>query len=238
MDKNEKQAISGQGGRPTREVSEQIGQRILDAASLLLLRDGYEATSMDAVALQAGVSKRTLYTRFPAKSQLFEAVVSDVLDHKLRLLEEDREGEDQKAQGGLNDQLLSFAGRLHRIILVPEIIGLERVIISEAKQFPELADRVLRRLGELAVRRLYDLILPFLPSDGRSEQLMYKDAEIFLVMVVLPPLRNALLGRSEVGLAGVDKDFIERAVDLFVKGVQSDCRLSASTHSMVIAERA
>ncbi|MBM7049205.1 TetR/AcrR family transcriptional regulator [Rhizobium lusitanum] len=224
MGKNEKRIISGQGGRPTRVVSEQIARRILDAAGLLLLRDGYEVTSMDAVAMQAGVSKRTLYTRFPAKSQLFEAVVSDVLDHKLQLLEAN-----QEVHGDLYDQLLTFADQLHRIVLAPEIIGLERVVISEAKQFPELADRVLRRLGEIAVRRLYELIYPFLPSDGRGERLMYKDAEIFLVMVVLPPLRNALLGRSEAGLGGVNRDFIERAIDLFVRGVQSDYSLSPST---------
>ncbi|WP_210188348.1 TetR family transcriptional regulator [Bosea sp. OK403] len=30
---------------------------------------------MDAVSAEAGVSRRRLYTRFPAKSQLFEAVI-------------------------------------------------------------------------------------------------------------------------------------------------------------------
>ncbi|CAN5144369.1 N/A [soil metagenome] len=215
------QQLAPQGGRPTRAVSEQIERRILDGAALLLLRDGYEETSMDAVAAEAGISKRTLYTRFPAKSQLFEAVIGDVVEQKMQLV-----ATGQEEDISLGDELLAFAAQLHRIILVPEIIGLERVVISEAKHFPELAGRVLRRLGEIAIRQLYDIIRPALPNDRRSDALIYKDAEIFLALVVLPPMRNALLGRSAAGPYGVDRVFIARAVEIFVKGIRSGDGLS------------
>jgi TetR/AcrR family transcriptional regulator of autoinduction and epiphytic fitness len=38
-------------------------------------RLGYDATSMDAIAASAGVSKRTVYNHFPGKEDLFAAIL-------------------------------------------------------------------------------------------------------------------------------------------------------------------
>ena len=50
-------------------------RRIVDAARRLFIRDGYVATSLAAVALEAGVAERTLYVRFRTKALLFQRVV-------------------------------------------------------------------------------------------------------------------------------------------------------------------
>ena len=50
-------------------------RRIIDAARRLFIRDGYVATSLAAVALEAGVAERTLYVRFRTKALLFQRVV-------------------------------------------------------------------------------------------------------------------------------------------------------------------
>lgn len=47
--------------------------RILDAATHAFLAEGYEATSIDAIATSAGISKKTFYARFASKADLFEA---------------------------------------------------------------------------------------------------------------------------------------------------------------------
>jgi AcrR family transcriptional regulator len=47
---------------------------LVDAARELFAADGYGATSLDAVALKAGVTKGALYHHFDGKRQLFEAV--------------------------------------------------------------------------------------------------------------------------------------------------------------------
>src|SRR5258705_8505931 len=48
---------------------------ILDAAVEVLLGEGYEAASMEVVAKQAGVSRRTLFNQFETKEALFSAAV-------------------------------------------------------------------------------------------------------------------------------------------------------------------
>src|SRR5437879_5032155 len=63
------------GGRPSRLEAAQLAEKILDVATGLFLTQGFGATSIDAVAEQARISKRTFYHRFRDKADLFEAVV-------------------------------------------------------------------------------------------------------------------------------------------------------------------
>lgn len=197
-------------------MSEQISRRILLAAAELFLRDGYEGTSMDAVAGRAGLSKRTLYTRFPAKAGLFEAVVGDVIESKLQLLEVAH-----AATTPFREQLLAFAEQLLSIVIVPEVVGLERVVTGEAKQFPDVASRLHQRLGDHVIRLLCELIGRFEPADRRDETLIRKDAEIFLAMVILPSLRKAVLFQTRPSVDDIDRAFIERAVEIFTRGMKA-----------------
>ena len=49
--------------------------QIIDAAEELLLRDGYESTTMAAIARQAGVSSNAVYWYFPGKDDLLAEVL-------------------------------------------------------------------------------------------------------------------------------------------------------------------
>ncbi|WP_374538820.1 TetR/AcrR family transcriptional regulator [Chitinimonas taiwanensis] len=51
-------------------------QRLLEAARVHFLAHGYERASLDAIARESGVSKMTIYSYFPSKRALFEAVIS------------------------------------------------------------------------------------------------------------------------------------------------------------------
>jgi len=50
-------------------------QQILDAAAAVIIRLGYDKTSMRDIAEQAGASRRTVYLYFKGKEQLFEALL-------------------------------------------------------------------------------------------------------------------------------------------------------------------
>ena len=63
------------GGRPSSEQAALLGDRILDVAADWFLTEGYGATSIEAVAQRAKISKRTFYHRFPDKAALFDETV-------------------------------------------------------------------------------------------------------------------------------------------------------------------
>jgi AcrR family transcriptional regulator len=63
-------------GRPV-GGSEQKRTAIVAAALRLFLRDGFERTSVDAIAAEAGVSKRTIYNHYGDKESLFLSVIED-----------------------------------------------------------------------------------------------------------------------------------------------------------------
>ncbi len=64
-------------GRPTADRAAAISQSILAAATELFLANGFEGTTMDAIAVRAGVRKSTLYKRGIDKMALMRAVVKD-----------------------------------------------------------------------------------------------------------------------------------------------------------------
>ncbi len=57
-----------------------MGERILEAAESLLIRQGIRATTLDQVVARLGISKKTLYDHFPSKDALVEAVLTRFLD--------------------------------------------------------------------------------------------------------------------------------------------------------------
>lgn len=203
-------------GRPPRVVSDQITSRLLKASAHLFLRHGYEKTSMDAVAAKAGISKRTLYSRFPSKAELFEVVVNSVLERSIRSFKEA-----PTELAAFADALREFATNLLEALLVVDVIALERVVVGEAGQFPDLAARLHARFKDYIVDLLADLIIHFEPADRRARADVHRDAELFLAMVALPPLRRAVLFQSKPGLTDEDRQAIDRAVEIFVKGARS-----------------
>lgn len=57
-------------------------QQLLETARLVFARAGFYETSMNEVAIEAGVTKPVLYQHFASKRDLFEAVLDDV-GHRL-----------------------------------------------------------------------------------------------------------------------------------------------------------
>lgn len=60
-------------GSDTRRVPKR--QQLIDGAYKVFMEHGFEGASVDEIARAAGASKATLYSYFPDKRQLFEAVV-------------------------------------------------------------------------------------------------------------------------------------------------------------------
>lgn len=62
-------------GRPTKEDAAAIADRVLDGARAAFCRDGIDGALMDEIAAKIGVTKHTIYRRYPSKIALLDAVV-------------------------------------------------------------------------------------------------------------------------------------------------------------------
>lgn len=69
-----------QARRTQAERTEATVTALVDAARELFAQDGYAATSLDAVAARARVTKGAVYHHFQGKQQLFEAVFAREVD--------------------------------------------------------------------------------------------------------------------------------------------------------------
>jgi TetR/AcrR family transcriptional regulator, mexJK operon transcriptional repressor len=114
---------------------------IARAALELFVRDGYERTSVDAIAAEAGVSKRTVYSHYADKERLFLAVIEETYDglmaqaRDLADRELDRPGDArQRLTGFITSVVQAIAGSDQRSALI-------RLVISEAPRFPALASQ-------------------------------------------------------------------------------------------------
>ncbi|MEO0613750.1 MAG: helix-turn-helix domain-containing protein, partial [Pseudomonadota bacterium] len=62
-------------GAAPKEANDVKEHAIIDAARQSFLAKGFDAASMDEIALLANVSKRTVYNRFRSKEALFAAAI-------------------------------------------------------------------------------------------------------------------------------------------------------------------
>ena len=177
----------GRGGRPSRQQSAQLADRILDVAEKLFLGHGFGATSIEAVAKQAGISKRTFYHRFSGKERLFEAVVRRLIERWLPPFDGG-----MLAPPDLMDALQGTADYMLKIALTTEALALHRLVVHEAQRFPNLA-RIMHDLGAASgIERIANHLEPRI----RSGELRALDprflAEQFILSVVTGPQRRAL----------------------------------------------
>lgn len=79
-------------GRPSVAEAEQISGKILDAAWDVLLAEGFESFTYDRVARHARIGKATIYSRFPGKYDLMQALLRRRLDQRREFIMEQGAG--------------------------------------------------------------------------------------------------------------------------------------------------
>src|SRR5262245_26635263 len=121
-------------GRPTIAEAEKLEERLRKAAVEAFLQHGFDGTTMEGIARAAGISKRTLYARYPDKHALFAAVVTTPLMHQPH-----RDPDFEVTPDDLEAGLMAIARAALARALDPEIVRLGRMAMAEAKRFPEFA---------------------------------------------------------------------------------------------------
>ena len=165
-------------GRPRRGEVDSIEGELLDAALHEFLRSGYGGTSMARIVRVLGISKTTLYSRFPTKSELFRAIVS-------RQVELQSASSFLKANGqwlDLGIGLRAYAHRALEISLEGEVLQVNRLIFSEAPRFPELGAAAAER-NRQGVRSIAEFIVGCAERDGVPCRDPVGIAEAFILML-------------------------------------------------------
>lgn len=131
-----------ESGRTGRGPSVDKRRRILDAAFVLFLAEGYAATTLEQVAATAGVSRQTVYAHFGGeepgvKASLFTAMVedrvgmADLAAHSLETV--------MPQTDDLERDLAEYVRHHLRVVLTPDLVRLRRMILGEVERFPGLA---------------------------------------------------------------------------------------------------
>jgi AcrR family transcriptional regulator len=170
--------------------------KILEAATQLFLKVGYEQASIDSILLQSGGSKSTLYAYFPTKEDLFRSVIDKVVDNDV--------GAALDVRGNARVVLTGFAVQRLRAVLAPRHRAVLGVVIAERERFPDLA----RIYCERGPRKSQLQLAAYLEMLRRHEVLSIDDAaeaaDLFIGMlfqrwhqqlfyVALPPPSEALV---------------------------------------------
>ena len=139
---------------PRRRRKDARPQELLAAALSLFVEKGFAATRAEEVALRAGVSKGTLYLYYPSKEELLKAVISHNLSERIA------EGADLAAahQGSAAVLLRTVLVDWWRQLYDSPASGVFKLVITEARTFPEIADYYAREVLDPAHRLLGGIV--------------------------------------------------------------------------------
>ncbi len=185
-------------------------ETVTRAARQLFLQQGFSATSMDAIAKEAGVSKATLYAYFPSKETLFASLIQADCEEFTRALPQPDLSE------GLYPALRRFAHQYAKVFIERKDIALVRAIANESGRFPELG-RLFYESGPLAtIKRLARFL-----DEAKAQGLLDFEDSIVTATQFLSLIRGERPLLTVLGIAGTDQHVFDREIEsglaLFLK---------------------
>ncbi|MEL6562957.1 MAG: TetR/AcrR family transcriptional regulator [Pseudomonadota bacterium] len=129
--------------------------RILRAARALFLRDGFDGTSVEAIAREAGVSKVTVYGHFGTLSALLEAVVETEARAINRAL-----SAHPISEGPPETRLTDFGLYLMALLRRHDAHELEHLVSARARDQPNLPQTYFRSGPARGMKMIADLLRP------------------------------------------------------------------------------
>lgn len=185
---------------------------IIEAARKTFLARGYDAASMDAIALVAGVSKRTVYNRFRSKEELFAATIDESCRHILPV-----DIETIETSLPPREFVRELSRRFLRGILEPEAIALRRIASFESLRSPGLGKTYL----EHGPRYMAKTCAPILERLAARGAIRVDDPQRAIwqlgALITEPLFTNALLGELPTDLDAAIEAQVESGLDAFFK---------------------
>ncbi|HSA87797.1 MAG TPA: TetR/AcrR family transcriptional regulator [Nitrospira sp.] len=165
-------------------------RKVIAVARRQFLAHGFRSVSMDDLAAELGMSKKTLYGCFPSKTSLIEAVLKD----KLGEVEADM---GQLAKGQASDvevalyQLLGCLQR-HTMEIQPAFVR------DIGRETPELFQLIEQRRRELILRYFGSLL-----ENGKTAGLIRTDTPTHLIIEILLGAVQAIMNPAKLTELGL-----------------------------------
>lgn len=201
-------------GRP-----KNMGKRsaILNAAQVLFLLHGYEGSSMDAIAQEAGVSKLTVYNHFTDKETLFcAAIEAKCTTHLSQLFITCTD----TPPSDVRECLLAIAHSFQTLVDSPESLAMHRLIISHALSSPALSHMFYEATALPIINKMQQLLITIDKAKQLEIAQPKQAAEHFLALLKGARNLQLLVGYPSVNTAADVHQHVESVVDLFIKAYQ------------------
>jgi AcrR family transcriptional regulator len=192
---------------PTRASSDAVHRRILAGARRYFFSHGFRGVTMDDLAAELGMSKKTLYAHFDTKMALLQAVMCD----KMNAVEADLE---RALSEGADDFRSHLQALLSCMRTHTEEIG-ESYVRDVRREAPELFAVVQKRRREL-IQRIFGQLL----EDGRKSGMIRTDIPAVMMIEMLLGAVDAVVNPAKMGeLESTPKVAFNQIITIFLEGV-------------------
>ncbi len=126
---------NGSGKEGSKVRRGEAREAIVEAAERLFFERGYGSVSMDELAEDAGVARRTLYNQFASKEEIFREMLNGASAQL-----EGAFPPGVETQGDVEEVLRLVAGTILQLHRHSEYVGFLRMVMVDSRQFPWIAE--------------------------------------------------------------------------------------------------
>ena len=200
-------------GRPQIRSDDETRSMVTEAASRMFHDIGYASACVAGIAKAAGISTKTLYRLFPAKSDIFESVCAERIERFSS--EADTH---HAALADTRESLVHMLEALGQLTLDLDTIAIYKLVVTEADQFPEVAAAFYKR----AILGTARVIEGWIEARRRSGEIAVDDiataSGMLRGMMIFEPQRGVMLNQRKPPTAAEIRRRAETCADIFLCG--------------------
>jgi len=203
-----KAEIEGQAKKP--DWDEGTRERIVSQSRRQFMAHGFRGVTMDDLAAELGMSKKTLYAHFASKTALLEAVIGD----KVAAVDSDLERSIAESPSDFPAALHSALAcmRQHSEELQPPFL---RDVAREAPQLFQMVQTERRAV----LQRHFGKLL----GEGRKAGMIRKDISATLAIEILITCADAIINPQKLGELNLPaKTCLSAILTIFLEGMITD----------------
>src|SRR5436305_2413480 len=193
---------------PRRQKLDSDRQRIVDAARIHFFKHGFRSVTMDDLTEELGISKKTIYTHFPGKIDMLEAVLADKFASVEEQLKEVTRAQPHDVPATLRELLAGTQRELDEI---------KPPFVRDMRQkAPHVFQGIERRRAALFQQYFGNLLLA-----GQRAGMVRKDVQANLIIEILLAIVQAIMNPAKMeklglmpkeGFAGILKVVLQGAL--------------------------